>query len=121
MVRRVELFKKKDWVLQLEEARSSAKEAYTVDRRLRSFLHQGEVSRARQALCSQARAPGTSATLNELRDLSDHPDCLRPSHLRSVVSGHTTNFSLTGKSARATSVQCSEVQQQGSQATPTNT
>ena len=31
-------------------------------------MHQGEVSRARQVLCSQARAPGTRATLNELRD-----------------------------------------------------
>ena len=87
VVRRVELFKKKDWVLQLEEAKSSAKEAYAVDRKLRSLLHQGEVSRARQVLCSQARAPGTSATLNELRD----PE-LRPSGLSEGVPLEVSRF-----------------------------
>ena len=79
--RRTELFNKKDWPLLLEEARSSATgsrrkcaqltEEEDLARRARQvekFVHQGEVSRARQILCSQARAPGTSAILNELRD-----------------------------------------------------
>ena len=80
----MELFN--SWVLLLEVQRHrTAKEACTVDRRGRfgpwdsaeKFVHQGEVSRARQALCSQARAP--PATLNELTRNADHPDCLRPS------------------------------------------
>ena len=53
--------------------------------------------------------------------IADLPDYLRPSQLRSVVSGHNINFSWTGKSTRATSVQRPEVQQLVLQATPANT
>ena len=63
----MELFYKKDWALLLEEARCSVTgsrrklarltEEEDFVRRARQaekFAHQGEVSRARQALCSQA-------------------------------------------------------------------
>ena len=100
--RRIELFNKKDWALLLEEARSSAirkprkpaqlLEEEDVVRRARQaekLVQQGEVSRARQVLCSQARAPGTSATLNELRDPERRPSRLSEAiPLEIDVAGH---------------------------------
>ena len=60
----MELFNKKDWALLLEEARCSAtgsrrKPAQLTEeedlvcraRQAEKFVHQGEVSRARQAVC----------------------------------------------------------------------
>ena len=50
-------------------------------------MHQGEVSRARQVLCSQAKAPGNQVTLNELR----HPERRPPQLSEAIppeVSGH---------------------------------
>ena len=125
--RRMEFFNKTDWRCcwrRRGAAPGPRRKPAQLTGRVRQaekFVHQGEVSRARQVLCSQARAPGTSAILNKLRDLERRPSRLRPSHLRSVVSGHNTNFSWTGKSTRATSVQRPEVPQVGSQATPMNT
>ena len=79
--RRMDLFHKQEWVLLSEEARQCAtglrrkpnqltpeEELVCRGHQAEKLVHQGEVSRARQALCSQARAPGTAATLNELRD-----------------------------------------------------
>ena len=54
---------------------------------MEKFVDQGEVSRARQALCSQARAPGATATLNELRD----PEC-RPTRLSEAIPEEVTRF-----------------------------
>ena len=84
--RRMDLFQKQKWVLVLEQARHSAtgfckkpnpltpeEELFRRARQAEKFLHQGDVSRARQALCSQARASGTAATVNELRDLERRP------------------------------------------------
>ena len=98
--RRMELFNQQDWVLLLEEARNSAtrlrrqraqmSEEEDLVRRARQaekFVHQGEVSRARQVLCSQAKAPGTSATLNELRD----PE-RRPSRLSEAIPIEISRF-----------------------------
>ena len=77
----MDLFSKQEWVLLLEEARQCAtglrrkpnlltpeEELARRGRKAEKLVHQGEVSRVRQALRSQARAPGTVATLNELRD-----------------------------------------------------
>ena len=53
-------------------------------------MHQGEVSRASgrvPALCSQARAPGTSATLNELRN-----EGRRPSRLSEAIPPEISRF-----------------------------
>ena len=79
--RRMDFFHKQEWVLLLEEARQCAtglrrkpnpltpeEELVRRGRQAEKLVHHGEVSRARQALCCQARGPGTVATLNELRD-----------------------------------------------------
>ena len=84
--RRMDLFQKQQWVLVLEQARHSAtgfcrkpnpltpeEELVRRARQAEKFLHQRDAPRARQALCSQARASGTAATVNELRDLERRP------------------------------------------------
>ena len=129
--RRMDLFQKQKWVLVLEQARHSAtgfcrkpnpltpeEELVRRARQAEKFLHQGEVSRARQALCSQARAPGTVATVNELRDPERRPP--RLSEAIPADIGLTSSLSWTRRSAQATSAARPEVQQQGWQATPTN-
>ena len=84
--RRVDLFHRQEWTLLLDEARHSSsglrrkispltieEEGVRRARRAETLVHQGEVSRARQVLCSQAKAPGNQATLNELRDPERRP------------------------------------------------
>ena len=84
--RRVDLFHRQEWTLLLDEARHSSsslrrkispltieEEGVRRARRAEILVHQGEVSRARQVLCSQAKAPGNQATLNELRDPERRP------------------------------------------------
>ena len=93
--RRAGLFHRQEWILLLEEARhmssglrrkttqlTAEEEEVRRARQAEKIVHQGEVSRARQALCSQARAPGTTATLNELRDPERPPP--------PIVGGHPT-------------------------------
>ena len=84
--RRVDLFHKQEWTLSLDEARHSSsglrrktsplttdEEGVRRARRAETLVHQGEVSRARQVLRSQAKAPGNRATLNELGDPERRP------------------------------------------------
>ena len=105
--RRMDLFQNRSGCFLLEEARHSAtgfrrkpnpltpeEELVRRGRQAEKFVHQGEVSRARQALCSQARAPGTAATSNELRRLSQW---------KSADFGLSTILSWTRRSTQATS------------------
>ena len=84
--RRADLFHRQEWTLLLDEARHSSsglrrktspltieEEGVRRARRAETLVHQGEVSRARQVLSSQARAPGNQATLNEFRDPERRP------------------------------------------------
>ena len=58
----------------------------------REVCPQREVSRSRQALCSQARAPGTAATLTRIETPSaDLAVFRRPSLRKSAIVGLTTS------------------------------
>ena len=98
--RMVDLFHRQEWTLLLDETRHSSsglrrktspltteEEKVRRARRAETLVHQGEVSRARQVQCSQARAPGTRATLNELRDPERSPPRLSEA-IPPEVSGH---------------------------------
>ena len=85
-------------------------------RQAEKLVHQGEVSRARQALCSLARAPSNVATLKEFRDpvrrpaqlseaipieISQHvlaspPVRVGPGEVRKQPPQHTQRFSQQG-------------------------
>ena len=60
--RRMDLFQKQEWVRSKPNPLTPEEELVRRGRQAEKSVHQGQMSRARQALCSQARAPGTVAT-----------------------------------------------------------
>ena len=105
---RVEQFQNEEWAALVREARaagsrsrgrarglSEAEDLVRRAHRAETCVHRGEVSRGRQALCASALAPGTDATLRELRDPARRPPQLLepiPGDVLELVPEHAVEF-----------------------------
>lgn len=101
---RIARFQNGEWVALIREARAAGtmrrrpraaapSEEETLRRRAeraKACVRRGEVSRGRQVLCAAALAPGTDATLEELRD----PE-RRPPHLTEPIPPDVMDFAPT--------------------------